>query len=425
MRKRCWHFRIASLLGFLLLLCAGDAWADYADGVEALKDSDYARAHAEFTLLAEQGDAAAQTKLGLIYYFGWGRDKDYTVAVRWFRAAAEQGHAEAQRMLGLAYTGSGSIALDVVAAAHWFRLAAEQDDVPAQEMLAIMYADSLGVRKSYARALYWLDRAAEQGSDFAVGERVEVLRARFRRRVELAVSLLLFGGAGIFIVARRTPHVSRRTMVIILLAPVALTAVWMLAPGDRVTLPWRAFRMVCQAGVTILLPAFLLRRAWSPRVRSWYRWVNSGRDLSSLHAALAICIYPVLPVVVWYILSLIDSRDMFDPSSAPEYQGEVYLLRPTVMFWSPLREELYYRGYLWKSLGPTLQPYVRILGIAVLFGAVHGINGAPAGLFGALLLGFWLGILRASWGLPAALVGHVFLNVMAYDINASRLEMLF
>ena len=51
--------------------------------------------------LAEQGDAAAQCLLGVVYAQGLGVPQDYKEAAKWYRLAAEQGHAAAQRNRGL------------------------------------------------------------------------------------------------------------------------------------------------------------------------------------------------------------------------------------------------------------------------------------------------------------------------------------
>ena len=55
-----------------LLFSAGAAWADYDDGMAALKRGDYATALQEFRLLAEQGHARAQFNLGVMYDNGYG-----------------------------------------------------------------------------------------------------------------------------------------------------------------------------------------------------------------------------------------------------------------------------------------------------------------------------------------------------------------
>ena len=63
----------------------------------------------ELRELAEQGDAAAQSDLGYVYWQGRGVPQNYIEAVRWFHLAADQGHPDAQYGLGFAYkTGQGA-----------------------------------------------------------------------------------------------------------------------------------------------------------------------------------------------------------------------------------------------------------------------------------------------------------------------------
>ena len=52
---------------------------------------------------AEEGDANAQLSLGEKYYDGQGVLKDYKEAMKWYRKAADQGDAMAQARLGLMY----------------------------------------------------------------------------------------------------------------------------------------------------------------------------------------------------------------------------------------------------------------------------------------------------------------------------------
>ena len=56
-------------------------------------------------LAAEEGDAAAQFNLGVMYADGRGVPQDETEAVRWYRLAAERGNARAQANLGVKYGG--------------------------------------------------------------------------------------------------------------------------------------------------------------------------------------------------------------------------------------------------------------------------------------------------------------------------------
>ena len=75
---------------------------------------------------AEQGDANAQTNLGIGYANGSGVPEDDVEAVRWYRLAAEQGNGMAQIQLGLMYEDGEGVPEDSVLAYMWYNLAAAQ-----------------------------------------------------------------------------------------------------------------------------------------------------------------------------------------------------------------------------------------------------------------------------------------------------------
>ena len=74
-------------------------------------------------LAAEQGDAKAQSQLGLMYDQGLGVSQDYAEAAQWFRLAAEQGDAGAQGQLGAMYATGKGVSRDEVQAHMWLSLA--------------------------------------------------------------------------------------------------------------------------------------------------------------------------------------------------------------------------------------------------------------------------------------------------------------
>lgn len=121
-------------------------------------------------LKAEQGDAAAQYELGVLYKNGWRWEvhRNPAIAAKWYRNAAEQGHAEAQYNLGRMYeTGWWTPSYqspDYVEAAKWYRMAAEQGHAEAQYNLGLLYEKGEGVGKDRAEAVKWYRMAAEQGN---------------------------------------------------------------------------------------------------------------------------------------------------------------------------------------------------------------------------------------------------------------------
>ncbi|MGL6175773.1 MAG: tetratricopeptide repeat protein [Vibrionaceae bacterium] len=119
---------------------------------------------AEVQRAAEQGDAAAQYNLGLMYHYGEEIARDHKQAAHWYRQAAEQGHAYAQFNLGTLYNNGLGVAKDEKQAVHWIQKAAEQGDEEAQYSLGNMYASGLGVKKDEKKAAYWFKKATQQSN---------------------------------------------------------------------------------------------------------------------------------------------------------------------------------------------------------------------------------------------------------------------
>ena len=123
----------ALVLGLSLLIASvGNGYAqDYQKGVEAYKNGDYATALREWRPLAEQGDAGAQTNLGVMYGNGEGVTQDYKEAVKWYRKSAEQGNADAQTNLGVMYDKGRGVLQDNVYAHMWWNIAASSGNATA------------------------------------------------------------------------------------------------------------------------------------------------------------------------------------------------------------------------------------------------------------------------------------------------------
>ena len=107
----------------------------FDESVAAYERSDYATAMRGFRVHAEQGNAAAQLKLGFMYQYGFGVPQDDVEAVKWFRRAAQQGDANAQYNLGVVYDKGERVPRDHQEAVKWYRKAAEQGDADAQNSL--------------------------------------------------------------------------------------------------------------------------------------------------------------------------------------------------------------------------------------------------------------------------------------------------
>ena len=133
----------------------------YANGRGVAKDEKAAVAW--FRMAGDQGDAAAQSNLGVLYVNGRGVAKDEKAAAAWFHKAAQQGDADAQFNLGINYAQGRGVEQDDKAAAEWFRKAAEHGDADAQLILGLVYYTGRGVKADEKVAAEWYRKAAEQG----------------------------------------------------------------------------------------------------------------------------------------------------------------------------------------------------------------------------------------------------------------------
>ena len=147
--------------------------ADQANPAEASPESD--QVTPEFVKLwrkqAAQGDAHAQTTLGLLYSTGDGVPHDPRTAIKWFRKAAEQGDGFGQLMLATKYFEGDGVAQDPVKGLAWAILAAE---AAADGEGAATPAPSLEeLRKSF-------------GTDLTPAEikQVEQLTTELRKKIE-------------------------------------------------------------------------------------------------------------------------------------------------------------------------------------------------------------------------------------------------
>ena len=82
-------------LAIMALAVPADA-GPFEDGLAAYRRDDYATALKFWRPLAEQGDALAQSNLGVIYEFGLSVPQDIVQAHMWFDLAVEHGDERAK-----------------------------------------------------------------------------------------------------------------------------------------------------------------------------------------------------------------------------------------------------------------------------------------------------------------------------------------
>ena len=119
---------------------------------------------------AEQGNADAQYRLGVMYGNGYGVQQNDEESAKWYRKAAEQGHAYAQNDLGFLYQNGFGVERNDAEAFRLYRLAAEQGDAMGQYNLGLMYEYGCGVPKNMRLARKWFVKAAAQGYEDAIAK---------------------------------------------------------------------------------------------------------------------------------------------------------------------------------------------------------------------------------------------------------------
>ncbi len=142
------------------------------EGQAAYDSGNYGAALRSWKPLADEGSAAAQYKVAVLYQAGLGVDRDTALAAAYIRKAADQGWAEAQSSLSDLYAVGQDVPQDLELAVSWGRKAAEQGLAVAQYNLGYSYESGQGVAQDYAQALIWYRRAADQGfatAQYAVG----------------------------------------------------------------------------------------------------------------------------------------------------------------------------------------------------------------------------------------------------------------
>jgi Sel1 repeat len=163
---------------------------------------------------AENGDAASQVELGILYFNGTANSPgpDYAEALKWFHRAADQGNAKAQDRIGLMYYSGKGVPQDYAEAAHWYQLAAQGGNFHARLQLSDMYQRGLGVPRDFSESKKWATLAKTDHPNNQSG----YTRAWFPVAI-LAVLAFPFG----LIALQRNVLAGRRRLIVAALVHVA------------------------------------------------------------------------------------------------------------------------------------------------------------------------------------------------------------
>ncbi len=157
--------RLALTLGVLALLSLPVmSFAGSGEALKAYQSGEYQKALEMWMLLAYEGDAEAQYRLGLMFLHGTGVVVSTQEAVYWLSRAAEQGEPRAQYLLGAIYLSGKGLTSNREHGLEWWRAAANNGNAAAQYGVGTAYLYGAGVPQNSADARKWLTAALKSGS---------------------------------------------------------------------------------------------------------------------------------------------------------------------------------------------------------------------------------------------------------------------
>lgn len=137
----------SSLLLFFLGACS-----ESNDPKTLFDQGKYEKSLAQWSRLANKGDALAQNYVGIQYYLGLGTQRNFKQAKEWFEKSAKQGVADAQYNLGAMYENGEYVEKDYTNAAMWYSLAIEQGNGRAEKRMQSILDEHRLFPNQYRRA---------------------------------------------------------------------------------------------------------------------------------------------------------------------------------------------------------------------------------------------------------------------------------
>ena len=99
---------------------------------------------------------------------------DFPTALRLFRSLADQGNAVAQQRVGLMYESGQSVQRNYAEAVKWYRRASDQGSQVCSGFSHQCYEVGSGVPQDYVQAYMWCNLSAAQGFQLAKYRRAEL-----------------------------------------------------------------------------------------------------------------------------------------------------------------------------------------------------------------------------------------------------------
>ncbi len=157
------HYKQTNMKKLILFSCAMCiTYSTISNAAVAPNMNEDCQSVAWYTTAAEQGDATAQDKLGMLYLNGDEVKSNYKKGFDLLNKAAQQNNIQAQLHLAFAYEMGIGTKTNAQDAFHWYLKAANLGNAKAQYKVADMYQSGTGISKDLTQANAWYQKASSQ-----------------------------------------------------------------------------------------------------------------------------------------------------------------------------------------------------------------------------------------------------------------------
>lgn len=157
------HYKQINMKKLILFSCAISlTYSTISNAAVSSSINEDCQSVAWYTAAAEQGNAIAQDKLGMLYLNGDEVKSNYKKGFELLNKAAQQDNIQAQLHLAFAYEMGIGTKINTQDAFHWYFKAANLGNTKAQYKVANMYQTGTGISKDLTQANAWYQKASSQ-----------------------------------------------------------------------------------------------------------------------------------------------------------------------------------------------------------------------------------------------------------------------
>ena len=185
-----WPLGLSLLLGWAIQLNSPMLQAEgLLEASDAFDRGEFVTALELYDVLAQDGDAQAQYRVGMMYEQGLGTDPDAKIAANWYAQAAEQNSPEGLAALSALHLKGAGVIQNFKESVRLNQQAAALGYAPAQYSLGVAYANGVGTFRDPVKAHMWFNIAAANGNNVASKARNVVQDLMTPAQIEKAQAL--------------------------------------------------------------------------------------------------------------------------------------------------------------------------------------------------------------------------------------------